>query len=107
MLFIAYCTLCVYRYFFVKHMCHFFVDLFLCIQKSFSPKKRKKVLKCSVDVKCEVLFLNLAQNVTLLTCFTMWFDSIKSAMIKLKVNYNNIRCRLLSLPTYNSANEMF
>ena len=33
----------------------------------------------------------------------MWFDSTKSAMKKLKVAYNNS----LSLPTYNSASEMF
>ena len=37
----------------------------------------------------------------------MWFDSTKSAMKKLKVAYNNSLRRLLSLPTYNSASEMF
>ena len=37
----------------------------------------------------------------------MWFDNTKSAMKKLKVAYNNSLRRLLSLPTYNSASEMF
>ena len=41
-------------------------------------------------------------------CYSaMWFDTTKSAMKKLKVAYNNILRRLLSLPTYNSASEMF
>ena len=40
-------------------------------------------------------------------CSAMWFDSTKSAMKKLKVAYNNILRRSLSLPTYNSVSEMF
>ena len=40
-------------------------------------------------------------------CSAMWFDSTKYAMNKLKVAYNNSLGRLLSLPTYNSAREMF
>ena len=40
-------------------------------------------------------------------CSAMWFDTTKYAMKKLKVAYNNSLRRLLSLPTYNSASEMF
>ena len=40
-------------------------------------------------------------------CSGMWFDTTKSAMKKRKVAYNNSLRRLLSLPTYNSASEMF
>ena len=41
-------------------------------------------------------------------CSAMWFDTTKSAVKKLKVAYNNNSLRrLLSLPTYNSASEMF
>ena len=40
-------------------------------------------------------------------CSAMWFDSNNSAMKKLKVAYNNSLCTLFSLPTYNSASEMF
>ena len=40
-------------------------------------------------------------------CSAMWFDTTKSAMKKLKVAYNNSLRRLLCLPTYNSASEMF
>ena len=39
-------------------------------------------------------------------CSAMLFDTTKSAMKKLKVAYNNSLRRLLSLPTYNNANEM-
>ena len=58
----------------------------------------RKFFKCTVDVKC-YLFKTY--------CSAMWFDSTKSAMKKLKVAYNNSLRRLLSLPTYNSASEMF
>ena len=37
----------------------------------------------------------------------MCFDTTNSAMKKLTVAYNNSLRRLLSLPTYNSASEMF
>ena len=40
-------------------------------------------------------------------CSAMWFDTTKSAMKKLKVAYYNSLRRLLSLPIYNSASEMF
>ena len=37
----------------------------------------------------------------------MWSDTTKSAMKKLNVAYNNSLRRSLSLPTYNSASEIF
>ena len=40
-------------------------------------------------------------------CSAMWFDITKSGMKKLTVAYNNSLRRLLSLPTYNSASEVF
>ena len=58
----------------------------------------RKFLKCTVDVKC-YLFKTY--------CSTLWFDGINFAMKKLNVAYNNSLSRLLSLPTYNSASEMF
>ena len=52
--------------------------------------------KCSVDAKC-YLFKTYCY---IMYCSAMWFDSTKGG-------YNNSLCRLLSLPTYNSASEMF
>ena len=63
----------------------------------------RKFFKCSVDVKC-YLFKTYCST---MYCSAMWFDTTKSAMNKLKVAYNNSLRRLLSLPTYNSASEMF
>ena len=63
----------------------------------------RKFFKCSVDVKC-YLFKTYCST---MYCSAMWFDTTKSAMKKLKVTYNNSLRRLLSLPTYNSASEMF
>ena len=40
-------------------------------------------------------------------CSALWFASTKSAIKKLKVAYNSSLPRLLSLPAYNSASEMF
>ena len=40
-------------------------------------------------------------------CPSMWFDSTVTAMKKLKIAYNNGLRRLLNLPKYNSASEMF
>ena len=37
----------------------------------------------------------------------MWFDSTVTAMRKLKIAYNNGLRRILNLPKYNSASEMF
>ena len=38
---------------------------------------------------------------------SMWFDSTITSMKKLKIAYNNSLRRLLNLPKYNSASEMF
>ena len=40
-------------------------------------------------------------------CPSIWFDSTVTAMKKLKIVYNNDLRRLLNLPKYNSASEMF
>ena len=41
-------------------------------------------------------------------CSAMWFDSaVTSSMKKLKGAYNNSLRRILKLPKYNSATEMF
>ena len=40
-------------------------------------------------------------------CSSMWFDSTVTSMKKLKIAYNNGFRRLLNLPKYNSASEMF
>ena len=40
-------------------------------------------------------------------CSSMWFDSTVTAMKELKIAYNNGLKRLLNLPKYNSASEMF
>ena len=37
----------------------------------------------------------------------MWFDCTKTALIKLKVAYNNSLRRFMGLPCHNSASEMF
>ena len=63
----------------------------------------RNFFKCSVDVKC-YLFKTYCSTTY---CSAMWFDTTKSAMKKLNVAYNNSLRRLLSLPTYNSASEMF
>ena len=40
-------------------------------------------------------------------CSSMWFDSTVTSMNKLKIAYNNGLRKLLNLPKYNSASEMF
>ena len=37
----------------------------------------------------------------------MWYDCTKTALIKLKVDYNNSLKRFMGLPWHNSASEMF
>ena len=37
----------------------------------------------------------------------MWFKGTKSTTEKVRVAHNSSSLRLLSLPTYNSANEMY
>ena len=40
-------------------------------------------------------------------CSALWINSTKIALTKLKIAYNNSLRRLLCLPKYNSASEMF
>ena len=40
-------------------------------------------------------------------CSSMWFDSTVTSMRKLKIAYNHGLRRILNLPKYNSASEMF
>ena len=63
----------------------------------------RKFSKCSAGVKC-YLFKTYCST---MYCSAMWFDSTKSAIKKLKVAYKNSLRRLLSLPNYSSASEMF
>ena len=63
----------------------------------------KKIVKCSLGVKC-YLFKTYCLN---LYCALFWYDSAKTAMKNLKVAYNNSLRRLLVLPSHNSASSMF
>ena len=65
----------------------------------------RKFFKCSIDVKC-YLFKTYCST---MYCSAMWFDTTKSAMKKITVDYNNTlrRLHVLTLPTHNSASEMF
>ena len=63
----------------------------------------RKVFKCSVNVKC-YLFKPYCST---MYCSALWFNSTKTALTKLKIAYNNSLRRLLGLPKYNSASEMF
>ena len=58
---------------------------------------------CSPDVKC-CMFKSYCST---MYCSSMWFDSTVTAMRKLKIAYNNGLRRILKLPKYNSASEMF
>ena len=63
----------------------------------------RKFFKCSVNVKC-YLFKTYCST---MYCSALWFNSTKTALTKLKIAYNNSLRRLLGLPKYNSASEMF
>ena len=64
----------------------------------------RKFSKCSVNVKC-YLFKTYCST---MYCSALWFNSTKTALLtKLKIAYNNSLRRLLGLPKYNSASEMF
>ena len=62
-----------------------------------------KFSKCSVNAKC-YLFKTYCSN---LYCAPMWLDCAKTALIKLKVAYNNSLRRFICLPWHYSASEMF
>ena len=63
----------------------------------------RKFSYCSPDVKC-CMFKSYCAT---MYCSSMWFDSTVTSMKKLKITYNNGLRRLLNLPKYNSASEMF
>ena len=63
----------------------------------------RKFAKCSPDVKC-TLFKSFSSN---MYCLTMWYNGTVTAMRKLRIAYNNSHRRLLGIPKYNSASEMF
>ena len=58
--------------------------------------------KCSVNIKC-CFFKTYCSTVY---CSALWCNSTKTALTKLKIDYNNNLRRLLFLPKYNSAGEM-
>ena len=63
----------------------------------------RKFSYCSPDVEC-CMFKSYCST---MYCFSMWFDSTVTSMKELKIAYNNGLRRLLYLPKYNSASEMF
>ena len=63
----------------------------------------RKFSKCSVNVKC-YLFKTYCST---MYCSALWFNSTKTPLTKLQIAYNNSLRRLLGLPKYNSASEMF
>ena len=63
----------------------------------------RKFTYCSPDVKC-CMFKSYCAT---MYCSSMWFDSTVTSMKKLKIAYTNGIRRLLRLPKYNSASEMF
>ena len=62
-----------------------------------------KLGKCSPEVKCKLF----DSYCTSLYCSELWIQSSKTVFNKLRVIYNNSLMRLLHLPKYNSASEMF
>ena len=58
---------------------------------------------CSPDLKC-CMFKSYCST---MYCSSMWFDTTVTSMRKLKIAYNNGLRRMLNLPKYNSAFEMF
>ena len=63
----------------------------------------RKFSYCSPDLKCCMFNIYCAT----MYCYSMWFDSTVISMKKLKIAHNNSLRRLLNLPRYNSAPEMF
>ena len=63
----------------------------------------RKFAKCSPDVKC-TLYKYFCSN---MYCSTMWYNGNVTAMRKLRIAYNNSLRRLLGIPKYNSASEIF
>ena len=63
----------------------------------------RKFNNCSYDVKC-MLFKTFCTN---LYCCKFWYMSAATSMNRLNISYNNSLRRLLNLPKWNSASEMF
>ena len=63
----------------------------------------RKFAKCSPDVKF-TLFKSFCPN---MYCSTMWYNGTVTAMRKLRIAHNNSLRRLLGIPNYNSASELF
>ena len=63
----------------------------------------RKFSRCSPDVKC-FLFKSYFSN---LYCSILWCDCFKTALKTLRIAYNNSLRKLLGIPKYNSASEMF
>ena len=63
----------------------------------------RKFAECSPDVKCP-LFKYFCSS---LYYSTMWYNETVTAMRKLRIAYNNSHRRLLGIPKYNSASEMY
>ena len=63
----------------------------------------RKFSKCSPGVKC-FLFKSYCSN---LYCSILWYDCSKTALKNLRIAYNNSLRKLLGIPKYNSASEMF
>ena len=63
----------------------------------------RKFSYCSPDVKC-CMYKSYSAT---MYCSSMWFDSTVTSMKKLKIAYYTGLRRLLNLPKYNSASEMF
>ena len=63
----------------------------------------QKFSYCSPDVK-GCIFKSYCAT---MYCLFMWCDSTVTSMKKLKIAYNNGLRRLLNLPKYNSASQMF
>ena len=77
-----------------RQMCKLYANVNMIIRK-FS--------RCSPDVKC-FLFKSYCPN---LYCSILWYDCSKTAFKTLRIAYNNSLRKLLGIPKYNSASEMF
>ena len=63
----------------------------------------RKFKSCSFDVKC-TLFRALCYNVY---GMSLWSNVKVSTLNRLRVNYNNVLRRLVNIPPWSSASEMF
>ena len=59
----------------------------------------RKLSRCSPDVKC-LFWRNLY-------CSILWYDCSKTSLKTLRIAFNNSLRKLLGIPKYNSASEMF